>query len=438
VALAGCAHTAVEHPRTHFQQGIDAKKSGKTDEAMKSFREALAEDPHDLDAWRALVQVYAEAGRLSEVTGELTGRSKASPSDDAVWYALGLAQFASPGSAGALALGSFQKAAALKPQEPEYVFRQGVALLESEKFDEALPPLREAVRLGPKQAKYHVPLGLCLARKGDRTGALAEFRALLDLKPTGKDVLLAQKAIARMDDPLRDIPKSEEENFKRGVDWLNRADAPQQAIDAFLDILDRYPDLASVQALTGLAYERLDDAGPAVEHLRRAIELRPESYEPYLYLAELYLTKQKPDQAAELYQQALDRNPLSDRAYQALGNIALARGDAALGLTDLRALVTLRPDDPNAHKQLAQALDAANQPDDAESELRGVIEANDRDLDARLRLGILYTARRAKVTGPSERERYTKLAIDQFQKVLDVQPENAGASRALKELQEAK
>jgi tetratricopeptide (TPR) repeat protein len=230
------------------------------------------------------------------------------------------------------------------------------------------------------------------------------------------------------------VPKSEEENVRKGIDWLNRNDQPQQAIDAFQDVLDRYPDLAPVHALIGLAYERLDDSGQAVEHFRRAMELRPDAAEPYLYLADLYTTKQKPEVAEEYYQKALDRNPLLDRAYQQRGQSAVMRADAPAALANFHALVALRPDDPFAHKLLASGFELAGQYDQAETELKGCIERDDRDIDAKLRLAYLYLALKQRTGEKAMQARYKQQAIDAFQKVLDAQPENASASRAVQEL----
>jgi tetratricopeptide (TPR) repeat protein len=419
-----------------YEQGLDAKGNKKTDEAMRDFRKAIEQNHHHLDAWRALVQLYYDEGRLAEIRSELESRVKGAPDDDVLHYALGLAEFTSSAEAGTRAITEFKRAAELAPTESEYPFREGVALLELERYEEATPALKRAVELAPKQAKYHVPLGLALARQGDRPGALDQFRALLALAPSSRDVQLAQKAIARLDDPLRDLPKSESDNFQKAIESLNKFDNPQQAIDTLLDIADRYPDLAPVHALLGLAYERLDDAGPAVDHLKRAIELRPDVAEPYLYLADLYLSKQKPEVASGYFEKALERNPLADHAHEALGVMAVTQADAPTALAHFHALVVLRPDDPMSHKLMAQGDELAGKYDLAENELKTLIDKNDRDVDARLRLGYLYMALKQRSPTRPDQVRYAKLAEETFQKILDVQPENVAASRALKQLHE--
>ncbi len=433
LASACTASTAAGPAADAYQRGLDERKAGKIDRAMRELRQATQEN-RPLDAWRVLIQVYYEQGRLSEITNELRSRAKLAPDDPVLHYALGIALFANPASAGSEAIDEFRTAAALRPIEAEYPFREGVALLESERFAEALPLLQKAVELAPEQAKYRVPLGLCQARRGDRAGALEQFRKLITLRPTAKDVQLAQQAIAHLDDPLRDVPKSEEENVKRGIDWLNRADQPLQAIDTFQDVLDRFPALAPIHGLIGLAYERIDDSGQAVEHFRRSIELRPGAAEPYLYLADLYVAKQKPEVADEYYQKALERTPLRDRAYRMGGEAAVMQANAPAALENFRAFEALRPDDPMAHKMMATGYELAGTYDLAEIELKGVIEKDDHDVDGRIRLAYLYKAEKERSHEHDVQVRNRELAIEAFQKVLDLQPENAAASRALRDL----
>ena len=408
--------------------------SGHLDQAIDDCRQALAMSPRRLDAWRRLVQLYAKGARLPEITHELLAKSKADPNNDALHYALGLAEFAETRTAGDQALVQFQQAEKLRPSEAEYPFRLGVAYFELERYQDAVGPLQRATQLAPDVAKYHVPLGLALAKLGRKKAAMDAFKSLLHLQPTSKDVKLAQQALEQFEDPMRDIPQAESANVKRGLDWLHQADQPQQAIDTFEDVLDRYPDLAQVHTLVGLAYERLDNSGAAIEHLEKAIELKPDDADPYLYLGELYYAKQKPEKAAGYFRQALARNPLLDRAYGRLGHIALTRGDAATALANFKPLVVLDPDSADAHKALAQAYEASGKYEQAESELENLVARDPKNPEAQLNLGYLYAGLAKQAKTPGEHDERSKQALASFQKVLDLQPSNVAASRAIEQL----
>lgn len=436
--LSGCATTSgPAGPRASesIASAHAARKEGKTDEALAAWREAVKREPENLEAWRGLVQLHAETGRLAEIQAELETRLKESPKSPALHHARGLALFARTKSAGDEAVREFEAAGALAPTEPEHPFRAGIALLETERFESALPRLQKAAELGPKVARYRVPLGICQARLGKKAEARAAFAAMVELGPTGKEVEAARRTLERLDDPLRAIPQSESETFQRGLDLLQRADAPQQAVDLLREILVKYPDLSPVHVVVGLAFQRMDESANAIEHLRRAMELAPEDAAPRLYLGLLYASRQRTEQAKPLLTEALERNPLLDEAHARLGAMALDANDAVLALRHFRAMAALRPDDPAARKQLAQALEFTGAIDEAERVMVAVADGSPRDLDAQYRLGVLYLGLWKRAPA-ADKPRWKEKAAERFQKVLDIQPENVAAGQALQSLQQ--
>ncbi len=66
-------------------------------------------------------------------------------------------------------------------------------LLEAEgKMPEAVSHYKEAIRMRPDFGQAHLDLGAVLARKGDRTGAAAEFR----VAQSDPDPQIREKAVA--------------------------------------------------------------------------------------------------------------------------------------------------------------------------------------------------------------------------------------------------
>ena len=74
----------------------------------------------------------------------------------------------------------------------------------------------------------------------------------------------------------------------------------------------------------------------AEECFRRALKLAPDQREPYLALFLYYREKDKPEQAAEVGRQLLDRFPDHVQTLQALGGLYLDLGRFAEGLELLR------------------------------------------------------------------------------------------------------
>ena len=307
--------------------------------------------------------------------------------------------------------------------------------LESERYAEAAESLRRARELDPAQARHHVSLAVALSRTGDRAGALFALEAILGLSPDAHDLQVARQVMARLNDPFREFPKAIEAEFERGLDFMQRADAPQQAMVAFQEILDRFPDLAVVHAALGLCYQRLDDAGRAMDEFRRALELTPQDPLNHLYVADLYFSKERYDRAAESYREVIARDPLADRAYERLGELAMRRADFDQAAQHLRLLTVLRPDDVRARQRLGEALMGKRSLDEAEREFLTIVKREPKNVEALLRLGMVSLERQKLENDAQASRAHAQRAARYFEKVLDIQPQNVFAARMLKALE---
>src|SRR6185295_13058688 len=157
--------------------------------------------------------------------------------------------------------------------------------------------------------------------------AVAALALVVQGSPTPAEVKVARALMDQIADPFAAFPQAARPTLEQGIQWLQVADVPQQAIVSFEEILHDYPDIAVVHALLGLAYQRIDDAGRAVDELKRAIELQPDDGKAHQYLGELYLSHQRPKQAREELERAIKLNPMLDIAYYRLGDLALERRD---------------------------------------------------------------------------------------------------------------
>ena len=415
-------------------EGARAQQEGKSDEAIAAFRRARAIDPTSQGAMRALIEAYYRSGRIDLIARELEQAVAERPADDVAQYGLGLSLFARSATDLDKALEHLSKAAALRPEVAEYHFRVGTVNLEAERFPEAIVSLKKARDLEPALARHHVPLALALSRTGDRKGAIEAIRAILPLSPDRRDLEVAQKVMARITDPFHEFPKAIEADFQRGLEALEKNDAPQQAIVAFEEILEKFPDLAVVRAVLGLCFYRLDDTGRAMDELHRALELAPEDPRNHLYLADLYFSKERLDRAAEEYHAVLERDPLSDRAYERLGAIAMQRGNAAEAAGFLHTLVVIKPDDTVARYNWGLAMLGDGQLDAAAREFQTILEREPKNIEVRLRLATVDIERSSREKDPGLAKAAKERAVKGLEQVLDLQPENVFAAKALKEL----
>jgi tetratricopeptide (TPR) repeat protein len=403
------------------------------EQALPLLEAEAVRAPEDLELARVLTEAQVRAGRTDAWIAELERRN--ARAERAVnHYMLGLAHFSRASGAEAPAVAAFERALALKPQEAEFHYRLGLARLESEQYAAALEPLRRAAELAPERPGIRLPLAKALHRTGDAAGAVAALGVLVKAGPSPAEVATARALMNQMADPFARFPKTAEAKLEEGLRYLRELDAPHPAIVAFEEILRDYPDLAVVHALLGLSWQRLDDAGRAVEEFKRAIELAPEDGKNHLYLGELYLSRQRPESARPLLERAVALNPLLDEAWFRLGDMHLERKELAAARECFRVAAYLLPEAVPPRGKLAWVLQLEGSWAEAERELLRVVEREPENLEFTLRLGLLFTEQAQRAQRAEERRGAVAKAERWLRKVLEAQPENVVASRALQQL----
>ncbi|ATB47670.1 tetratricopeptide repeat protein [Corallococcus macrosporus] len=435
--LAGCsttsANSAKERPTDPLSQARAYLDEHQPTKALGLLTELHRKSPEDLDVARSLTEAQVKAGQTDAWIAELQKRIAAG--ERAVdQYMLGLALFSRARDAGAPSVAAFERAVDLSPDTAEFHYRLGLARLESEQYTEALGPLRRATTLAPDRTAWRLPLAKALHRTGDAPGAVEALGAVVRGQPTPAEVTTARALMEQIADPFSGFPKAAEAKLEEGLRYLNDLDAPQHAILAFEEILLDYPDVAVVHALLGLAYQRLDDAGRAVDEFKQAIERAPRDGKNHLYLGELYLSRQRPDAARTSFEKAVSLHPLLETAWFHLGDLLLERRDLKAARESFTVATSLSPDNVAMRGKLALVYQLDGDFAAAERELRHVVEKDPENMEFSLRLGLLYTEQAMKASRPEARKTAASEAEHWLMKVLETQPENAVASRALQQL----
>ncbi|MFZ5468067.1 MAG: tetratricopeptide repeat protein [Myxococcota bacterium] len=426
--LSGCRHDPVrDAPLTSREQAQVYLQRNEPAKAIPLLEALHAQKPDDLDLARALAEAYVKDHRAQALIDRLTPP----PHTAVAHYMRALAYFSRAADASGPALESFQAAIALAPNEAELHYRLGVALVECERYQPALAPLRRARKLAPERTAYALPLAKALHRTGDVKGAIEAVRVALSGTPSPAEVQLSVALMQNIADPFAAVPAAVRQRLEAGLEDLHERDLPQQAIVTFEEIALEYPDLAVVHALLGLAYQRLDDAGRAAYELRRAIELAPLDGKNHLYLAQLYLSRQQPKPAAEHFAAALAHDPTLGDAHFQLGDLALDKGDLEAAERHFRAATFLEPQGIPPKGKLALVYQLQGNWPAADHTLKAVLAQAPEAVEFKLRLGVLHTERYKKSALPAERRQAAEEAARWLEEVLAVQPENALASRAL-------
>ncbi len=419
---SGRALTPREQAQLYLQRG-----DGKN--ALPLLEDLAKTSPGELDLARMLAEAHVKAGSTEAFLARLQG------SDTAVaHYQQGLVRFSRSSEAGDAALDHFRRAAELDGTQPEYRYRLGVALLESEQFEAAREHLEAAVAAAKDRSAWYLPLAKARYRTGDNKGAIEGVRVAITGDPTPNDVRQARALMEQLNDPFSHFPRSARPQLEKAIQWLEVADVPQEAIVTLEELLQEHPDEPILHALLGVSHARLDDAGRAVDELKRAIELAPDDGKNHLYLAQIYESRQRGQAAEEHYRKALERNPVLEDAWLKLGDLSFERQDYATARQHYAVAVHLLPDSPEVRGRLSLAHQADGNWPAAIREVQVVLDADPDNLEFALRMGLLQTER--FVAARTEVERTTAAGEGRkwLTRVLEEQPENALASRALQRL----
>jgi Flp pilus assembly protein TadD len=416
----------LKDPLTPEQSAMEALRAGRTAEAVAAFSALHRDHPSDLAIGRSLAEAHvknqSEERLLAQVMNGNTAMDR---------YLEGLVRFSRVSDAGELAIEAFRKAAALAPAEPEFQHRLGVALLESERFEEALGPLAKAVEMDPTKSVWRLPLAKALSRTGTPVESIHQVGLAIESGSLSEnDVRLAAALVDSMTDPFSRLPQSARPKVEKAIQWLELADVPQEAIVALEEVLADFPNEAAPHALLGIAYARLEDGGRAVEELKRAIELAPADGKNHQYLGDIYLGRQREKQAEEQYLKAVELNPVLYGAWLHLGDFAVARSDLIQARKCFGTAVQLKPSDAGARGKLALVYQLEKNWSAAALQLRAVVDRDEENLEFMLRLGLLHTEAFVNAKEKPSREAASQEAQKWLSKVLALQPENALASRA--------
>ena len=137
------------------------------------------------------------------------------------------------------------------------------------------------------------------------------------------------------------------------------------AINDFRDVLKESPE--SFRARLGLALSLLSEArvSEAEPELRICQQMRPDSPEPIIGLAECAMERGDFLKARTLLGQALELDPVSIPAMQDLGNLNLLQKNYEAAVFNFSQILRLAPNDMQANLKIAQALNYLGRKEEA-------------------------------------------------------------------------
>lgn len=173
----------------------------------------------------------------------------------------------------------FGQACRMEPTLKDVCYYQGRALYYSNRFEDALGPLKQSIQAGESQARARSTIAECLEALGRTEDAEREYRSTVtaDANPQYKVRLAvflfrqgrADEAVAPLQEALKLSPDDFEANLEMGRVLFEQADF-SHAIPFLETALRVRSGSAQAHLLAAKVYQRLGKDSEAQQHLKAA------------------------------------------------------------------------------------------------------------------------------------------------------------------------
>ncbi len=316
LTLAACSRNPATEKATFLASGANYAKTGKYQEAVIQFRNAIQIDPRSADSHYQLAGVYLKLKATQQAYQELLTTVE------------------------------------LDPKNAEAQLQLATLFIGGRKYDDAQKTAEKVIAADPGNARAHTVLGEKHALVQAWPLAIREFQTAIALDPTQIEnytgLAVAYVSTGR-------TPEAEA-TLRKGTELQPRS------VDAILKLAQFY-----------VTQHRLPEAEAA---MREAVEADPRATLPRLLLARLYVDTGKLAQAERLCEDLKSRAPDDPDGYGALASFYETTGQKEKAAAELQVLVAAKPKDAAIKARLTDALIDLNRIDEAARLNQELLKAN--------------------------------------------------------------
>ncbi len=328
------------------------------DAALKNADEAIAGDPSNVSARLIRTAALMGLNNTPRAREELSALLKANPSSQDALFQLGLLNAIEKNFKGAEE--AYRRCYELNQGNTRGLMGQIESIMAQNQPDRAMQVLRGEIEKYPSRMEFRMALAGIAQRSGKPDMAIAEYRWLLarvDAKSAAAGEIYYRLGLV-LKDSKGDIPgaiealdKSRQLLPTSGTVVNTLAVANDQAGNKkqareFYEATLRL-DANNVIAMNNLAYLIASQPGGDVElaltYAQRARQKAPQNLEISDTLGLIYLKKNLPDNALEIFRDCLGKSPKNPTFRMHLGMALLQKGDKTRAKQELQTALTNRP-----------------------------------------------------------------------------------------------
>jgi len=363
--ISGQAWAADPPDWQSVQQAKDYRDAGKLDAAVIEFKNALQENPENIEARLLLGQTYLQMNKAPEAEKELRRARQLGLDRSAVVVPLAEAYLMQGKFFELLEHTTVSDGLSDDINAAIYAFRGEAHLAEGDLAD-AAAALQQSLNLRPKLSWALLAQARLAMIKGDRETASDNVNKVLDSDPTNAigwslsgDMAQSQGNLAEAEAAYSQAMQNSFEHslvqLKRALIRIELNDYAGAAGD--VEALKKLvPDHPGVNYADGLLSFRQRDVAKAQDAFERVINQQPRNLSAMFYLGTTSYMQGNLEQAEHYLERYVVARPSAARASTLLGMTRLQGGDFKAVESALRPVLASRPDDPLVLKTLGKAL----------------------------------------------------------------------------------
>ncbi len=259
-----------------------------------------------------------------------------------------------------------------KKMYTDILVNYGAELVNSGNYSEAVPLLREAIKLAPYSVGARNNLANAMLGQGRIQEAIEIYRDAI------KQGFESPEVYNNLGAALLNNNKIEEarESFAKAVEIhpgfakaranlgivCLRLGLISEAVDNLRSAVTINPRLALAQSKLGYALELQRNYSEAAEHYKKALNLSPFLVEAHFGLANALANLDKIPEAIEHYKRVIQLNPKHYMAHNNLGSALLRMSEFPLAADHFRKALEIRPDFRDAEKNLEMVSGKSQKP----------------------------------------------------------------------------
>ena len=416
--------------RFYFAEGNLLMKQGKYNLAIKAYQNALDIDERNVLAHYNLAKACEAIYRPEFAIQEYEKTIMLSPEMTEAYFNLGEV-YVQTGNLGK-AIPLFEEVLKRNPGDAYAHYNLGTIYQRLNNLDKALNHLNISVALNPKDAFTHYNLAQIYDGTGKLELALEEYGAALEIKPDDQHYHLAIAKDYRL---LHNYPKEIEHlNKLLALDpdsqeiliMLAQALINNHQMDKALEKTEKLKHLndqsADAHYYAGLALREMGETDAALAEFKQAIFIDPKHYQSLGGIAIIYRQNEQNETAIDYLKQAVAVKPDFVSGHFDLFNIYMELAFLEQAEREMAEILKYEPDKAEYLQPYTRVLYTRGKLDEASEYLQKLISFHDSS-ENRLLLGKIF-----------QEQGKTDIAMAQFQKARQMDPQNQEISLAIAEL----